>query len=806
MIIQNASIITRKKKIAIIIVSCIINLSLLIALGVIGFNAFITDNWIIPVWGWVLSGIIGTISISDLITIALRRNSYTFAIIQTVERLLNNIVKTKDSYQLTSFQQQFCESVYGLEQKHKFIYIFGRANKGKTTAVLYLLKNMWDNSSNWSELPWPDNLVFVDCTNQKEEIFDFFMMQDSDNRRIRAFSKKIIVIDNIERLGESFIEANKALFSSNKSLFILVEDTKEVESVLRDEIKSRALFSIGFNKNAFNQRDDMNIFKYLISLTSLERQVFFTIYFLTLSSVFACKDDIQNTLRISRFKLNKTLIKLQNSKLFVPFPFNQKYYYCRAKQEIECIESMFKNDLTYNEVINKIVLSESIQPECRWRCLIKCNLHLIKQIDEKKRRNIFNKSLINCNYGGLYEALNASFVSVSEKEQLFLYEKAYLAFLAGDHKASTNCYHKLIDSQKSLQEKNRLMFRIIEANHGDPDPTNMSTIYKWIEYLKKGGGNEEMYAMYWELHIETEKGNFDIDGYKRLRIKFQSIKSDNNSSFHMGLLLRIYSDEIRCHHILGKPLSYEICLEYEKLLKSSSKNGQTKYEYFYNLNVEANSVHYVDIPNAYILRNTVDDSSLVLADLKEKAEIFYERALDSLYNGEKSRRAARIKKIDLEIVSMDFDFDSIYNEVRLFLIHSQANNVGVHEAFCETMLMKICMSDPSNITEGEGFHLSTEKREEIESHYVKGKKIYMDYGNQYGIYRLNFLHTFYKLLTVDPHEMDTILLELANLQRQANSYPKEKLFIDTVFKWKMSNNLAKGQLLGIVKFYPIILQ
>ena len=797
MIIRNATIINKKRKRVMNLISRIVNVIILAMLFILFIRIFSAEQPYQSAWYILLIALGSLFSASDLVLVLKRKPSIVFYAFQFIE---HSFFHSNDKFELTDFQKKFCELIYGLEQKNRFIYVFGKVDKGKTTAVLYLLKDMISNSSTWEEMPWPDNLVFIDCTSEKEEILDLFSISKPKNTRIKEFSGKIVVIDNIECLGSEFLKDNIGLFSSQKSLFIIIEDITGKNTLHEDVDLTKALLISDFNKNIISVQHDLDLFSYLIRLSPADREVFFSLYFLTRSSIFAKKEDLRKALKLSGRRLNKSLKTLEAFNLFVPFPFNNNYFYCRTKKEIETIESMFVNDLTYNETLKKIILTKSIHGESRWLCLIKCNDRVVNGFNEEMRLDLFHLAINNCNFNSLHDELERIIAITPSKAGTFLYERARLSFNIGNHKNAVEYYESLISTQKLEKRKAELQLRIIEANHGNPQDGNMKLINSWIKELFAIGGIYSLYAKYWDLHIMTEKGVFPVEEFGILRMKLARSHDMDNDRMNT-FIQRCYSDEIRCLHILGTPLSNTLCEEYGDFLRSVDVKGSIRYTYFYNLHVKANTIQYINIPLSLI----GDNSSYELEDLKLSAEIFYEKAFSSPYKGEKSLRVARIKKLELNMIAMNFDFDEALAQIKSFYIHSQMNNVSVHEAFCCTLLMKLFMIAPSNLNNDIGLITYFEK--EIEENYTRGRSIYDEYDNKYGIFRLDFIYCLYNLLTSTTNEKteDSLNALLALFSKKEN-YPKEEEVKNAIINRWEQNNLPKQYVLDVLKVYPIILQ
>lgn len=139
MIIRNASIFSKGQKTIILAISLAIDIFVIIVLVssfVVTYwnnNSVISDN--IPTIA--LFSLVGTISFGDFIAVVKKRKSIALVVIQWF------VSKTGDlpqfGIQINTQQRQFCERITGRNEDHALIYLFGKENKGKSTAVLYLL-------------------------------------------------------------------------------------------------------------------------------------------------------------------------------------------------------------------------------------------------------------------------------------------------------------------------------------------------------------------------------------------------------------------------------------------------------------------------------------------------------------------------------------------------------------------------------------------------------------------------------------------------------------------------------------------
>lgn len=174
MIIKNASVFSKKQKSFIFVTSIIFDvivLSIIIASFIVSYisntNELGGNSYILAILA-----VIGTVSVGDLFSILSKRKSLSFILIQLIKRHKDPL--SKIGIKINTRQLQFCEEIAGSKSVPKLIYVFGKRNKGKSVAVLYLLKSILLNSDSINDVPWFENITFIDCTNNKDEIIDFF--------------------------------------------------------------------------------------------------------------------------------------------------------------------------------------------------------------------------------------------------------------------------------------------------------------------------------------------------------------------------------------------------------------------------------------------------------------------------------------------------------------------------------------------------------------------------------------------------------------------------------------------------------
>ncbi len=801
MIIKKAPIVSKKYKRAITTISIILDIVIIALLLIIIFSSIISSSNEIVLkndYSLIVLTALATISLGDVLLIFQKKSSLSFCIIKVLSTLIPFNLKKQYNIELSSFQKKFCEEIFGLESKKSFIYIYGNTFKGKTTTIICLLSDFWDNIDSYDSIKDIKDVTFIDCTNSKDEIIDFFEMRSSVNTRINKFSKNLIILDNVEKLGSFFIYENIELFSSSKSLFILIEDTTEDFPICSKEEINKSLLSRNFNNNVIDI-EKIDLFHYIVSLREREKEVFFALYFLTSFRAFASKSDVKKILKIRAIELHKALKSISNSNIFIPFPLNKEYLYCSQKKSLKNIEVSFKGDFTYNFVLKLLLGTNEIEPECRWGCLVKSPIELINSIQEDEKITLFNSALANGNYEIMYDELCQEIEETPLKEPFFFYEKAFLAFYMGKHEESTTIFKKLIASQTEEKKKKEIILHIVESSHGNPSNNNMDNIDALLKTLKLHNDLYKVCAEYWEAHIDTERGVFNIKKFEQVREDILCHKEHFSNDLVRSITHRSFTDELRCYHILGINPPQNLCDKYLRFLDTCKASRK---EYFSNLYIKANTKHYIELTNA-ILGYPINQS---VEDIVENANQYYQIALNSTYGDKKSKSATQIKQLDLNMMYNNFDYEKTNKELKMFLLNSQINKVAVHEAFCMTLIIKSLILNPANITNDCGVDYSEETIDEISNYHKSASKIYREYKNEYGHFRLDFLISLFALILENSKERDIVFAKLEQFKNTYQHYPREIRIIDELLKRKENNDLTIMFVLSLIRSYPIILQ
>ena len=164
--------------------------------------------------------------------------------------------------------------------------------------------------------------------------------------------------------------------------------------------------------------------------------------------------------------------------------------------------------------------------------------------------------------------------------------------------------------------------------------------------------------------------------------------------------------------------------------------------------------------------------------------------MSSGYENIKSVSACELKLIDLKLYNPDNikEFDNYKTKINKFLPNAEINKVSVHVAYCKTLLAKLCMI--KNLHDENYYRANNKKNMDsnIKTYLRDAKKIYTAFSNEYGLIRIEFLESLYKIATYSRSEDIKIFLsKSADILRKHPEYQRESAIINAI-KTKIEEN------------------
>lgn len=738
-----------------------------------------------------IAGITGAISLIEIIgkTVFNRKTiAYT---------LLLRFYKKKDFlFSPTQIQSEVCSWANKSIQKGKNILLYGKVNTGKTTSIFIYLSQYIKNKEIIKNLSWVQNILYIDCKSRKNDILDFF--EDENFFFNNQYEKSLIIIDNIETMGGAFFDQLLNVIEGSISTFILLADVCNIDIHNYNTIESKEVeerFSVKiYKKHADNFRH-----KY-ITLNQEDKKILLTIYYISMSITLI---PVRNILAIwkstiSHFRICRSIKSLMRNNMIKKFPFDDSYILLVNQKAIFENQRIFWETPENTDVIMKIINSSEAFPESAWLSFIHLPYEKQLQLEQSKREKLFINALRCGNYLTLSKSLHDELIYSPNKENLFGYEMGTLYFYSSQQEKSFMKYNNLLKFTSNQDQKMRLMLKIIETTHGDVNYSTKKNIDNYLRKLNLSGIPNTLYAKYWKLHIESERGKFDLDEYNQLLIELVKIKKPNYTDVHIEIIKRCYTDIIRICHILFKSPEKRII---DNFLDFLYKNcDETTYRYYEALYINANYEHYIRLLNKILNDENCENAYY-------QAKTYYEIAIKAGYQNLKSVSACDLKCIDLKLYAPENegDFDQYKDKINKFLSNAEINKVSVHIAYCETLLAKIYMI--KNLVD-ENYYISSEK-EKKDSHiktYLKhAEKIYKDFENDYGILRIEFLKFLYHIATCNKHNDAYIALQkITGILERYPEYRRENKIVNAIKK--NFDTSSRMYIISLIKAYPIIMQ
>lgn len=791
MITKKFTIYTKNQKLAlklIDVVQCVLGLTLTVFIFI---AMFVTQNkgemniWII------IMGIAGVISLVDII---IRKTFDKQSILYNI--LIKSFKSNVSLFPQTQMQAEICSWINTKIQNGKGILIYGKADTGKTSSIFIYLSQHTKDKDLLRQLNWAEKVIYIDCKNDKSEILDFFSYEEKYSH-INVYEKSLIIVDNLETMGKTFLENLLQTINSSTGTFILLADASKLDSYIYNSLEIKCMRD---NCTLSINVDDSDAFKNsYIKLNNDEKETFLIIYYISLSMTLIPVKDIFYIINkgCSFLHFNRIIITLLRRGLIKKFPFDSSFIILANRINVIKNQDFFWNTPQNSKAILRILHNSFKFPESAWLSLVHLSYEQLLQQDPKEREILFSNALKCGNYITLYKALQEELTYCPIKETVFLYELGTLYFYNSYQKLAFEKFNELINKENIDEVKYATMLRIIEATHGDVNSSTIQNINNYIEILASFNNKYILYAEYWKLHIESERGNFYLEQYEDLLFKLTNLKdTDSIDDIHIELLKRCYTDIIRSSHILKRLPSKSLTSNFLKFMDMNY--DKTMYRYYKALYVDANTLHYVTLLDEILNGGNCQE-------IYNKANSYYEIALRNGMENQKSVSACELKNIDLKLFNPEniVEFQNYQAKIMKFLSNAEINKVSVHVAYCKTLLAKLHII--KNLQDNDYFAAPNKKTNDsnIKTFLREAKKIYKEYKNEYGIARIEFIENLYHFATSSSmEEFNKSIQKITDILDTHQEYQRE---ID-ILNFLKKNGNSRMSVISIIKAYPIIMQ
>lgn len=766
----------------------------LLVIMLIIWAMLVTQNTI-NIWT-IIMGIAAIISLMDIV---MRKvfNKRSF-----LHQCIYKIYNSKNTlFAKTAVQAETCSWIELQLQKRNAILLYGDPNTGKSSSVFMFLSQNTKDRELLHNINWAENIRYIDCKNSKSDIINFFGVKgEFVNKDLRNGS--LIIIDNIETMGESFSKNLLATVKQSLNLFILLLDANNIDKELENKIEAKCLrnsFTLSLNENRY-----MEFQENYDKLTDSKKEVLLAIYYVSLSFTLIHVKDILSLFveDYSNFRFKLIISSLVRKGFLKYFPFEHKYVLMTKQIQMNRHQCTVMDTTQHLHAVYRIIYHSKKFPVSAWISLISLSCEQIKLISPGEKERLFTEALNSGNYITLYQALLSELNYSPNKEELFLYELGTLHFYNSRQEKAYENYNALICKESSTINKNRIMLRIIETTHGDVTLTTNNNITRYLRELRYAGSEYILYAEYWALHIKTERGEFVLDKFDKLLKDFHNCKDlIHDKEIYSELVKRCYTDIIRSYHILSQKIPDILLSDFMIYLRETFPESNAMHQYYNALYVKANTFHYVEL-----LDNILDGKHC--HNTYDEAKKWYCYAIESGYENLKSFRACELKNIDLMLFDVDniLKFQDYELKIKEFLSNAEINRVSVHVAYCKTLLAKLYII--RNLCDDE-YRKDAKKTKDsvINTYFRDARKLYKEYQNVYGLIRIDVIELLFQIATTsNKNEVEYAVKKMSDILEKHQEYQRE-INIAYYLKDIINRNSSYGMIvLSIIKAYPIIMQ
>lgn len=684
---------------------------------------------------------------------------------------------------LTDSQEKFIDFLFTNQNdslKYEAIFISGIKESGKSECANLILEKLYSKISIDFEL-LQNKFYFIDFFNDSANATAFF-----NKIRTTELNKSVIILDNSNEADVSIISKIEKIIQSHNCCLVLIEENSDF---FKQVFCSKTQNFISFDKKITDADSILcKSLKKQKQLSILQKRILYACnYYYRNYNIFTWKS-ISNSLILTRsqfIKGKKFIKKLLKKGILEYFPINTNYIkFVNVSDSNYIIDSKLNNDDLF-DTTNYHLFSNEKNSEVKWISLLDLSIQKIQTIDKKERLVLFNKAISFGNYSKLLKVLE-NYATFDEKIKLFSYELGVLYYNNGRFDEALKCFEKTSDIDET-----ELYLRLIAVMHGSKEPVVQKKIKDYLSHLQN---TNSLYGEYWDIHINSEKGKICLkllEKLDNLRLKLSYISQNSISEF---IFERCITDELRLLWILGneeKSLFKKVSESYENFFSKKKS-----YQYYNSLYFKAGMLHYYTIPFEIWLKNDFENLEKKLND----AVNYYNDAIDSSFENNKSKIAAKAKRYDLGL--MCNIYKEYLNDIITFKNNAIKQKIDVFIAFSDCLLAK---GEILKIMTCERLTPQTNDVYKIKTKLDASTKIYEAYKNKYGIARNTFIMLLFEILMNFKSDIDIKYNDswVKLIEYRKICYPLEAKFIDKLLRY---NDIRYIDIMNSLKYYPIILQ
>lgn len=642
---------------------------------VIGIGLIIAGNIVENITMNVLGGVLATLGIFDIIEVGGLIFTHKYITLRIFGKLFK--VQALDSPKDT--QNKVLNQFFANKENTLIccaVLISGKKGSGKSQCTDYIIDLALSNL-NTKAKALKQNFIYIDCYNDTQ----------NSSKIIREFeifklNNSLIIIDNCNEADWVIIKNLIEIINYRNCSILIIEEDSEIFRNKLSELSAQNTKSqvtiVPFEEEIEFENQSVSVLLQQ-NFSSLEKKIIIVCaLFCRFFNLFHLKN-ISNIIKLKlkeKHVCNKVLKSLVQSHIIKHFPINTEYYKFNRECDLEyIIDSKLNDEELFDETLD--IFSAEINsknPEVMWLIMLCRSKNSVLQIDASKRRQLFLDAAKFSNFKKLLNALD-KFTTKYACKNNFLYEYGYLNYNLNDFASALENYNNYFaddDPEKKL--------RFIEIFHTSDNAEIKNLIDSFLLELKKEKEHFRLFADYWEVHIQNERGDFNINRMHQILNTLVAVeKKDDIIHTHIE---RCFTDELRMYWITNS-LTEETNTGLFKLFTNLYKNDK-KFKFYNDLYFNAGFYHYVMLSNAF-LENRFNE----LENLVGTAESFYSYALNDNYGRTRSTATAKIKLAELQSVKEESKLNELLGEIDKFRLDSEKKNSSLHIAYAETVKAKV---------------------------------------------------------------------------------------------------------------------
>lgn len=756
----------------------------------------------------------------------------------SVMLLLNAIAHDKELYQLF------------FELQNRIVY-FDSVNN-KETLLDYLTHPERQKS----------NLVIIDNI-QKYTVFsvnEVMIKIDNLSAHSRNVNKKLLIIllyqetDRNNALYEyiiRFFEKEGSIFKLNRYINLDTNKTQKYYSSQSEKFKEHIrgidepFFQQHMKNILFNHKDDSiisffneYIFAQPTNISNHKKKALFVLIiliFIGLFNGYASDKDLYY-LWIKNYSLfsliqEKMLIRyFVRNGVITPFPFICRSYIFNEQLAREYRKILIQNSFFQkksSEVAEKMFFhSEDCNPQ-KWLFFLLCSSEFCRNFPQDMRIRYFENTLSAYHLQYILDIIEAEICALPEKKDILRQELGIIYIYNGEWAQAKQILYPYVQAHDINKDIWHIQLKIIEAEHGCSDD-------KYLEMLscmeKECSDPSILFQIrYWREHINMEHGNFSLNEWEKLVNEITSSNDLKRLRSNEHFSVRVISDYERTYFLKGD-IDYfkykKIVAEYLHLNYKNAQNEEPieyilscayyiQYDVLFQLGIWGYGGCGQIAPNIIRSPELIDNSN-VMDNLLQEALNKYDFCIYKYRSeGKKKYRTLEVRRAELTLCIDSSNYIEVLDQYDKFEQYASQNNIKAFEGYCKTQKGKAFALYAEHMFRNHDLDRFEEYLNKAVEYLLQAQRIYVDWGNVYGVFRAEFLTILVHMIQdrdrTKPNYKkanayrNKYIRQLSDLTQKYN-FERQYVREHNIIKYLEQNILKIDLPLKILRFYSIILQ